>query len=242
MPKWSSRPFRGSLEALAQLALQETGALAFEYYEIDEESGAKVRLAHGGVPMLETPAVIVEYALHHDGEQDARIAFTFAASGAANAVASGAANEARERLDRIAASIESLWTAGPVEAYQNLLQRLAGIEVQLIDSKIADRARGFLTAQAKSDPADAIARHVEGVLRPSQARITLEQAVAELEEEMEERKLVAAAKEILQSEHGMSEEQAHSELRIASRKSRKRLKEVALYIIERRPLPEGKIA
>ncbi|MEQ1884978.1 MAG: ANTAR domain-containing protein [Bryobacteraceae bacterium] len=233
MHRWNSRPFRGSLEALAQLALQETGAANYGYFEVDPTLGGKARLAGGGVE-LQGGSASVEYPLHHEGARDAAIVFTFATH--------EAADEARERLDRIVASIELLWTAGPVEVYQNLLQRLAGIEVQLIDSKIADRARGFLSAPAKTDPADAIVKHVEGVLRPSQARLTLEQALAELEEEMEERKLVAEAKQILQSELGMSEEQAHAELRVASRKSRKRLKEVALYVIERRPLPEGKTA
>jgi hypothetical protein len=55
-----------------------------------------------------------------------------------------------------------------------------------IDSKIADRARGFLANETNSDPAEAIAGHVEGVLRPTQTRRILEQVWCELEDEIEE--------------------------------------------------------
>jgi hypothetical protein len=227
MHKWASQPFRESLEALAQLALQETGALGFAYFAQDTSSSHPTRLAGGGSADFDFNA-IVQYSLGQHGDREESVAFAFPSADSAAA--------ARIRLDRIADAIRLLWSAGPVDAYRNLFQRLAGIEMQLIDSKIADRARGLLSANANDDPSDAIARHVEGVLRPSQARITLEHALAELEEEMEERKLMTEAKRILQMRRGLSEEQAHAELRLVSRKSRKRLKEVALQVIGRQQL------
>jgi AmiR/NasT family two-component response regulator len=79
-------------------------------------------------------------------------------------------------------------------------------------------------------------------LRPSHARLSLEQVLTELEEEMEERRLVAEAKRCLQTKRGITEEQAHAELRTVSRKSRKKLKDVALQIIDLQQIHEGKTA
>jgi AmiR/NasT family two-component response regulator len=86
---------------------------------------------------------------------------------------------------------------------------------------------------------DAIARHVEGVLRPASTGRVLEQLTKDLEEEVEERRLTNRAKAILQSVHGMSEEQAHMHLRQTSRKTRKKLKDVAVDLIERHPVREN---
>jgi AmiR/NasT family two-component response regulator len=99
-----------------------------------------------------------------------------------------------------------------------------------------------LTNETNSDPAEAIARHVDGVLRPTQTRRILEQVLSEMEEEIEERRLVGEAKQILQALHRVSEEQAHTRLRLLSRQSRKRLKEVAQQVIEEQHLLKGKSA
>jgi len=56
-------------------------------------------------------------------------------------------------------------------------------------------------------------------------------AVSELEQEIEERRLAGQAKQILQTIQGISEEQSHAQLRLLSRKSRRRLKEVAEQVI-----------
>jgi AmiR/NasT family two-component response regulator len=66
----------------------------------------------------------------------------------------------------------------------------------------------------------------------------LEQLTKELEEEVEERRVTNRAKAILQSVHGMSGEQAHMYLRQTSRKTRKKLKEVAADLIESHPASE----
>jgi hypothetical protein len=213
--KSTSQPFRESLEALAQLALRETGALGFVWFANDDSNADR-------------DSNVVRYPLGHHAGHEQFIAFAFPSPDSAAA--------ARMRLDRIAASIALLWSAGPAETYRDLFERLARIEMQLIDSKIADRVRGLLSENAADDPSDVIARHVEGVLRPSQARTTLEHAVALLEDEMEERKLMSEAKRILQMRRGISEQQAHAELRLVSRKSRRRLKEVALQVIGRQQL------
>jgi AmiR/NasT family two-component response regulator len=67
----------------------------------------------------------------------------------------------------------------------------------------------------------------------------LEQVLSELEEEIEERRIVGRAKRIMQARDSVSEEQAYIELRLRSRKSRKPLKDVARQVIENRQLVKG---
>ena len=141
--------------------------------------------------------------------------------------------------DRIAATMQAIGAAAAEDRYSRLVERLAELEARLMDSKIADRVRGYLTDETASEPSEAIARHVETVLRPTRTRIMLEQALSELEEEIEERRLVGEAKQIMQASDSVSEEQAHIELRLRSRKSRKPLKDVARQLIESRRLVKG---
>jgi hypothetical protein len=141
--------------------------------------------------------------------------------------------------DRIAATMQTIRVAAAEDRYLRLVERLADLEARLMDSKIADRVRGYLADETDSDPSEAIARHVETVLRPTRTRIVLEQALSELEEEIEERRLVGQAKRIMQASDSVSEEEAHIELRLRSRKSRKPLKDVARQVIEDRRLVKG---
>jgi AmiR/NasT family two-component response regulator len=66
------------------------------------------------------------------------------------------------------------------------------------------------------------------------SRRALEKIVQELEDQLEERRVEALAKGILQGASGMTEEQAHAHLRTLSRRSRKPLKDVALDLIQNR--------
>jgi hypothetical protein len=205
--------FRNSLEALAQVGLRATGARSFAFNE-----GSASR--SGGA------SAIVEYILQTAGATAASVAFTFGSD--------REAMRARPRLDRIAATMQAIWTAAATDRYADLVRRLADLEARLIDSKIADRVQGYLAVKLDSDPVEAIARHVDTVLRPTRTRVLLEQVASELEDEIEERRLVSQAKKILQAVHFVSEEQAHIELRLRSRQSRKPLKEVARQVIEHR--------
>jgi AmiR/NasT family two-component response regulator len=135
--------------------------------------------------------------------------------------------------------MQSIWTAAAADRYADLVERVANLEARLVDSKIADRVRGYLADGIDSDPSEAIARHVETVLRPTRARVLLEQVASELEEEIEERRLVGQAKRIIQARDSVSEEQAYTELRLRSRKSRKPLKDIARLVIEKRQSVEG---
>jgi hypothetical protein len=139
----------------------------------------------------------------------------------------------------IAAAMRAIRTAAAADRYAHLVERLADLEAQLLDSKIADRVRGYLADETGDDPSEAIAQHVETVLRPTRTRIMLEQALSELEDEIEERRVVGEAKRIMQARDSVSEEQAHIELRHRSRRLRMPLKDVARQVIEDRQSVKG---
>jgi len=229
MGQWETKAFRNSLETLAQIALRETGAQGYAFFERSSDSGSLILLAGGGavIPQVAPPTrtrALVEYPLRTNETINASVAFAFGKE--------SEAEQSRPHLDRIAATVQTIWAAAAAaERYSDLIDRVADLETRLMDSKIADRARGLLTNRADSDPATVLARHVDGVLRPTPTRRMLEQILSELEQEVEERQLAARAKQILQTLHGISEEQAHAQLRLVSRKSRKRLKDVAQQVI-----------
>jgi hypothetical protein len=230
--------FEHSFSALARLAMQEADAAGYAFFTKRPESSTLVRQAAGGVPVPEgalngANPLVAAYPLRTDGIIDGVLAFVFRAA---------LSSETSPRLDCIAASIAAVWAAAPApRRYLELVNRVAELEAQLIDSKIAERVRGFLENRGGPDPVHAITRHVERVLRPAPTRRILEQIRHELEDEIEARSLGARAKEVLQSAYAMSEEQAHAHLRSVSRRSRKRLKDVAEELIARQVI-EGRTA
>jgi AmiR/NasT family two-component response regulator len=203
--------FQSSLEALAQIAVRATGARSCIF--ITDNSPAR--------PESKPPA-LVEYPLRTGGAIVASVVFAFCSD--------TEALRARPRLARIAAAMQAIWSAA--DRYSHLVRRVSDLEAQLIDSKIADRARGLLTSETNADPTESIARHVDSVLRPTPTSRFLEQVLSELEDEIEERRLVAQAKEILCAVDRLSEDQAHHQLRLMSRKSRRPLKAVAQHVID----------
>ncbi len=235
--KTRPKPFQQSLSALAQVATRETGAEGYAFFRRHAETSVLVRQEADGATIPEeaiggqnTDPVIAAYSLGTDGI----VAFTFR-DGSESRLA-------RTRLDGFVPAIEAVWTAAG-NAWQNslLASQIADLEARLMDSKIADRVRGFLKTGGDPNALDAIARHVDGVLRPAPTRRILEQLSRELEEAVEERRLTNRAKAILQIQHGMSEDEAHMHLRQTSRRSRKKLREVAADLIDSHPAERSRV-
>lgn len=228
MRTWESNPFQNSLAALAQVALHTAGAQGYMFFQKTGAGDVIVLTAGEGViPQLKSSGeerTLLEYPLFTDGDFTVAVAFAF--------LTDAEARRACPRVDAIVASIQRIWVAAQKETYAPLVDRVANLEARLMDSKVADRAKGLLNSEPNADLADAIARHVDGVLRPTQTRRILEQALSDLQDEIEERRVVAEAKQIIQANCRVSEEQAHTRLRLLSRKSRKRLKDVAQRVIE----------
>jgi hypothetical protein len=233
--KTKPKPFENSLSALAQLALRESGAEGYAIFRRLPESRGLASQSAAGVRIEEAAITQPSPTIQVWGlEPDGILAFQFADE--------TRSRRARAQLDPIVASIEAVWSAAEtIGRYRELATQVAELETRLMDSRISDRVRGFLRNQGAPIPVDAIVRHVEGVLRPATTTRVLEQMTQDLEEEVEERRLTNRAKAILQSVHGMSEEEAHTHLRQVSRKTRRKLKDVALALIEnhRQPATTG---
>jgi hypothetical protein len=217
-----------SLHPLALLAAKEVGAAGFAIYQVDPKTEARELKFSWGVAIPEsgvTGFTVDSFALRAGEDVTGILTFVFRGNGIAPA--------ARETLERIAGAMEEVWRLSLLPAtYARNAARIGELETELVDSKIADRARGLLANGAPPpDAIDTIGRHVESVLRPSQLATVLGQLTQEIEQEIAERELASRAKAVLQRRYGMSEDQAHVHLRLVSRKSRKRLRDVARDVL-----------
>jgi hypothetical protein len=231
---WEEGAFRDSLSALALIAMREAGAEGYAFFEKSVESGALRRVGGCGVPIAEdslngdpqTTGVLAYPLLNGDVEGVVAFAFPQPLN----------VRDANARLGRIVATVARLWTAAQTAGrYSDLTDRVNELETRLMDWKIGDRARGYLAGSTGADPAEAIAQHVEDVLRPTRTRQILEKILHELEAEIEARRVITLAKSILQSSTGITEEQAHAHLQTMSRRSRRPIRDVALEIIDLSP-------
>jgi hypothetical protein len=139
-------------------------------------------------------------------------------------------------LGRVLAGIEAVWRLlERQDHYAALAARIGSLEAELADAKIADRTLGLLEkASGSPDALTAALRHIDSVLLTRQSASALERLAKELEDELAERALAVKAKAVLQSQYGMSEEQAHVHLRLTSRRSRRPMREIARELIEAR--------
>jgi hypothetical protein len=220
-----------SLHALALLAAREAGADGFAICQADPAGKpCEVKCEWGlAIPKAgEAGFTVTSFPLHAEDNVTGVLRFVFRAT----AISPGA----QSLLERIAKAIEEVWRLSLLPAYYaRIAARIAELETELADSKIADRACGLLANEVSpQDSIDTMLRHVESVLRPSPLRTALGQLTEEIEREIAERELANRAKAVLQSRYGMSEDQAHLHLRLVSRKSRKRLRDVARDVLDDR--------
>jgi hypothetical protein len=226
------KPFQNSLSALAQVALNETGAAGYAFFRRRTGTHELIKYAGFGIAIPEETFAdgaknTATYPLGDEGI----VAFAFNDP--------GPSPDATTRLNRLVPVIESVWFAAQMTVrYSELASHVADLETQLLDSRISDRVRGYLSDRGDANTFEALVRHVRTVLDPEAAGRTLEKLSQELEEEVEERRLANRAKAILQSVHGMSEGQAHLHLRQTSRKTRRKLKDVAADLIRSHPEQE----
>jgi hypothetical protein len=228
-----------SLQPLAQLALRESHATGFAIFSSETPKQTLSPIAAQGAPIatadLERPAEetsVAVYPLRRDGAVTGLIAFAFAKPSQISA--------ARVRIARIVEAIEIVWrlpeTAGTLVG---MAQRVAELELGLADEKIASRIQGFLDdAGPVRDVAEKTARHVEIVLRDGGSSVLLAQLAAQLQAEFEDRRIIERAKDLLRNTRGLTEEQAHIELRQASRKSRRTVRKIAEDVIKETHDPE----
>jgi hypothetical protein len=159
-------------EPLAQIAVADAGADGYAVYQVDPRTELRELKFAGGVPVPEpgdTGFTVDSFPLQVGGAYSGILTFVFRGSTISPAT--------RAALERIAAAIEGVWRLALMPGvYARNAARIAEMETELADSKIADRARGMLAGGAPPrDAIDTIVRHVESVLRPGQLGIKLEQ-------------------------------------------------------------------
>ncbi len=232
-----------SLQSLALIGAKQAGADGYAIYQLDPKTDAREQKLAWGVPIAKCDAesgadgfTVDSFPLRPGEDVAGIVAFVFRAS----AIAPGT----RAVLERIVRAIEEVWRLSLLPpTYARNAARIGELESKLADSKIADRARGMLASSTPpGDAVDTIVRHVESVLRPGQLGTVLGQLTEEMEQEIAERELASRAKAVLQSRYGMSEDQAHVHLRLVSRKSRKRLRDVARDVLARDVLARDVLA
>jgi len=224
-----SNDFPRSLHPLALLASREAGADGYAIHQMDPAGGRReVKFAWGAAVPEDAKKgfSVISFPLRAGDEATGVLLFVFRGA----AVSPGA----QSLLQRIASAIEEVWRLSLLpQTYARNAARVGELEAELADSKIADRACGLLAAGPPAPEAiDTILRHVESVLRPGRPATVLGELAEEIEREIAERDLATRAKALLQRRYGMSEDQAHVHLRLVSRKSRKRLRDVARDLLE----------
>jgi len=223
-----------SLGALAELAMRQTNAAGYAIYEWDRERGAFIVVSSHGVPGPEIRHLcdlgivadgVTSFGLWNAEALVGVVVFVF------DLIELSA--EAHQTLQRTARIIESLLTQFRIQEVQvQLAARIAQLEAGLADEKIADRVAGLLEhAEVGDDSIETIERHVHTVLGARNLDRVLDELLRDLEQRTEERGLLAQAKTLLQQQ-GLSEYQAHAQLRMVSRRNRTRVGEVARQVIQ----------
>lgn len=208
-----------SVEVLASLALKVTAADGYAIYEIDAGTGERTLKLAAGL----TEGTVFRFPLGR-AERSGEIVFV---------CVEGSGGDEGTNLEPIAHAIDQVWHLSfRSECYAREAARIGALEAQLADSKIAERARGLRDASSSSsEVAETLLHHVASVLRPSEIESALAQFARDLGQQIAERELTSRAKAVLQDRYGLSEEQAHTHLRVVSRTSRKRLRDVAEAVI-----------
>lgn len=219
----------GSFAPLALLAMRETGAAGYVLYAYENGGSLPVRLASCGlaVPVRDQEGFsVARFPLWVQNREVGTVAFVFRQP--------AIPEPAWRSLQRMARTLEAVWSlfVAPDRVVE-LATRISRLQAELADLKIADRARGFLI-HPEATGGGVMALHVDSVLQARRFESLMAETVRELENQIEERKLVSQAKTLLQSTYGLSEEQAHARLRLTSRRSRRRLGDVAQQFLKGR--------
>jgi hypothetical protein len=140
-------------------------------------------------------------------------------------------SEARCRTDcRICGFRLAAIKAG--QLYDTSRHRIYHLQAELADGKITDRVQGILLENSTPfDLGSVMRQHVDRVLDGTNGSELLVQQVAKLEAEVQTRRVIAGAKQILQKALHLSEEEAYLRLRNTSRRSRRPLIEIAGEVV-----------
>jgi hypothetical protein len=114
-----------------------------------------------------------------------------------------------------------------------LMAEVARLQLELADSKIAERTAGLIPRDDLRQVVfpDAINQHIGLVLQSCEDSTVLAKRVEDLKAELVSRERIAVAKGILQKKHGIAEQEAYLRLQGASRKARIPLGDLAEQVV-----------
>ncbi len=218
--------FHGSIEALLSIVLEESGANGYAVYEFD---GTNENLFLScGHEMSSLTAIhdsqIVSISLMGTAGPLGLLDVAFLHKEAIT-------QEILYLLQSCAESVSTLLQHTRLGTeLADLTSRIAGLESQLAEVKIAERARGLAQQSEVVRKSEILNAHIASVLNSRQIKQMLTAYVISLEDRMEERRVLSDAKAVLQRTLHLSEEDAYFRLREASRSTRTRLVDVAAQV------------
>jgi ANTAR domain len=211
---------------LALLVMRETNADGYVLCRFENSGGCPIRLCGCGLavpPCQQEGLSVARVPLLVQNREVGSLAFVFRAA--------TVPENASRPIEHLARMLESIWSLfAPSDRAVDLVTRISRRQAELADLKIAERALAFLK-QPEPGAAETMALHVECVLRTRRFEALLDQFAGDLEDQIEERKVIAQAKDLLQTKQGLTEEEAYAQLRLSSRRSRRRIFEVAHQVI-----------
>lgn len=226
------------IRALLEFAKRASGAASYALFDVDHTNGVPLTYYWSGSPRPDLREVPLTQGQHsHEGmttmyyplrgKRSIRVvvAFSFEES---------SIDEKRVSiLDRLSQTIENVYRV-PISTDQ-VLARICSFEAELLAIKISERTRGLLRDCVQNDESiETVVRHVESVLHRRPTRELLNTIESDLKDRLLERKLVVKAKQVLEAQDGLSEEEAYLWLIHQSKIRRKRLRDVAREVIVNR--------
>lgn len=219
-----------SLVSVAHLAMQESRAYGFAVYGRIGETGFTPLYEFNASEIKGADASrVVSLALKIAKKEVGKLVYLFREADVSRGD--------REILEQASRTVEAIWSLfDRSEALVQMARRVARLQAEVADLKIAERARGFVQNR-RPNAIGIISHHVDNVLRAQRLPGLLEDLAHDLEHELAERALISRAKDLLQNSHGISEDQAYALLRSNSRKSRRKIGAVARQLVGAQPSP-----
>ena len=229
-----SEKFHGSIEALLSIVLEESGANGYAVYEFN---GTKENLflacSHGMSSHRSTTTTVLT-AINDSQIVSFSLMGPAGPAGLLDVVFHHKEAITQEILYLLQSSAESVGTllqhTRLATELASLTSRIAGLESQLAEVKIAERARGLAQQSEVDRKSEILNAHIASVLNARQIEQMLTAYVITLEDRLEERRVLSEAKAVLQKTLHLSEEDAYFRIREASRRTRSRLVDVAAQV------------
>lgn len=226
-----NRPLPQSLGLVARLSLRDGLAKGYAIDQLLDHGEAWERKAAEG---LQVPAsdgnglFVIAYSLGTEETPTGALLFV---------LDTAASRDEQRVLEKIAKMCQGIWRIWNIHAiYARHLLRVAELEAELADAKIADRAQAILQMTEVPPnlipPVDILARSVNNILGPYQLQNVLKRVVEDLERDCAEYELVRRAKGFLQERQNLTEAQAYLHLRLVSRQTRRPLPDIASELMK----------